>query len=42
METWESKGAVSWTGEKPIASVVVDPDKVVPDDDRSNNAMEVK
>jgi Peptidase family M1 domain len=42
VETWESKGTMSWTGEKPIASVVVDPDKVVPDDDRSNNAMEVK
>jgi hypothetical protein len=42
VETWESKGTMSWTGEKPIASVVVDPDKVLPDDDRSNNSMEVK
>jgi hypothetical protein len=42
VETWESKGTMNWTGEKPIASVVIDPDKVLPDDDRSNNAMEVK
>ena len=42
VETWESKGTMSWTGEKPIASAVIDPDKVLPDDDRSNNSMEVK
>jgi hypothetical protein len=42
VETWESKGTMSWTGEKPVASVVIDPDKVLPDDDRSNNTMEVK
>ena len=42
VETWESKGTMSWTGEKPIASAVIDPDKVLPDDDRSNNTMEVK
>jgi hypothetical protein len=42
VETWESKGTMEWTGEKPIASVVVDPDKVLPDDDRSNNTMEIK
>jgi hypothetical protein len=42
VETWESKGTMSWTGEKPIASAIIDPDKVLPDDDRSNNTMEVK
>jgi hypothetical protein len=42
VETWESKGTMQWTGDKPIASVVVDPDKVLPDDNRSNNSIEVK
>jgi hypothetical protein len=28
-----------WEGSHPIASVLVDPDHVLPDDDRSNNAM---
>ncbi len=39
VETWESKAQLVWTGEKPVASVTVDPDHVLPDDDRSNNAM---
>ena len=39
VETWMSKGTYTWTLENktPIASVVVDPDHVLPDDDRSNN-----
>ena len=42
VETWESKGEVVWTGEKPIASATVDPDHVLPDDDRSDNTFTVK
>jgi aminopeptidase N len=42
VETWESKNSMNWTGEKPIASVVIDPDKVLPDDDRTNNTGAVK
>jgi hypothetical protein len=42
IETWESKSEVVWTGEKPIASATVDPDHVLPDDDRSNNTFSVK
>ena len=39
VETWLSKGSFVWNveGGKPIASVVIDPDHVLPDDDRSNN-----
>nr|WP_246302040.1 M1 family metallopeptidase [Granulicella arctica] len=39
VETWLSKGTYVWTLENktPIASVVVDPDHVLPDDNRSNN-----
>ncbi|MBB6143467.1 hypothetical protein HNQ77_001411 [Silvibacterium bohemicum] len=39
VETWLSKGVYVWNvgGGKPIASAVVDPDHVLPDDDRSNN-----
>jgi aminopeptidase N len=40
VETWLSKGTYVWTseGKEPVASVVVDPDHVLPDDDRSNNS----
>ncbi len=43
VETWMSKGTYVWTLENKsgIASVVVDPDHVLPDDDRSNNEMKV-
>ena len=39
VETWLSKSSTVWNveGGKPIASVVVDPDHVLPDSDRSNN-----
>ena len=42
VESWESKGELTWIGEKPIASVVVDPDHVLPDNDRSNNTIPAK
>ncbi|WP_263350465.1 M1 family metallopeptidase [Acidicapsa acidisoli] len=42
VESWESKGELAWLGEKPVASVIVDPDHVLPDDDRSNNSMSAK
>ena len=44
VETWLSKGTYLWTLEKktPIASVVVDPDHQLPDDDRSNNEKKVQ
>ena len=39
VEAWESKGELAWTGEKPIASATIDPDHVLPDDDRTNNTL---
>ncbi len=42
VETWESKGELVWTGEKPVASATVDPDHVLPDDDRANNTLSAK
>jgi hypothetical protein len=42
VESWESKSELVWAGEKPIASATVDPDHVLPDDDRSNNSFAVK
>ncbi len=40
VETWLNKSEYVWSSDdkKPIASVVIDPDHVLPDDDRSNNA----
>ncbi len=39
VETWLSKTTYVWTAEKgkTIQSVVIDPDHVLPDDDRANN-----
>jgi len=42
VESWESKAELSWLGEKPVASVTVDPDHVLPDDDRTNNTLTAK
>ena len=42
VETWESKAQTEWQGDKPIASVRIDPDHVLPDDDRTNNEMTAK
>jgi len=42
VETWESKGEMIWTGDKAVASATVDPDHVLPDDDRANNSLEMK
>ena len=44
VETWLSKGTLVWsvTGGKTIVSAVVDPDHVLPDDDRSNNEKKVE
>jgi aminopeptidase N len=42
VETWESKSELVWPGEKPVASVKVDPDHVLPDDDRADNSLEAK
>jgi hypothetical protein len=44
VETWISRGTYTWTPESksPISEVVVDPDHVLPDDDRSNNEMKAK
>jgi hypothetical protein len=33
---------VVWPGDKPVASVKVDPDHVLPDDDRADNSLEAK
>jgi hypothetical protein len=39
VEAWLSKGTLVWSApdEKAIESIVIDPDHVLPDDDRSNN-----
>ena len=42
VESWESKGELTWVGDKAISSAVIDPDHVLPDDDRSNNAKTAK
>jgi hypothetical protein len=42
VETWESKGELTWIGDKPVSAATVDPDHVLPDDDRANNTFSVK
>ncbi len=37
VETWISSKSYVWTLEKPVVSATVDPDHVLPDDDRGNN-----
>ncbi|HVC47266.1 MAG TPA: M1 family metallopeptidase [Terracidiphilus sp.] len=41
-ETWESKAELVWTGDKPIASATIDPDHLLPDDDRADNTAAAK
>lgn len=43
VEAWLAKGTATYTfhGDKPVASVRVDPDHVLPDDDRSNNTFKM-
>jgi hypothetical protein len=42
VETWQSKGEFTWMGDKPVANATVDPDHVLPDDDRTNNTFTAK
>ena len=42
VETWLNKGEVTWAGEKPVASAVIDPEHKLPDDDRANNMLSTK
>ena len=42
VETWESKSELVWPGDKPVSSVTVDPDHVLPDDDRADNSLKAK
>ena len=44
VETWLTKGVYVWTldSKSPIAEVVVDPDHVLPDDNRANNVKKVE
>lgn len=41
VEAWLSKGSFVWNveGGKQVVSAMVDPDHVLPDDDRGNNEM---
>ena len=42
-EAWLAKGTATFTfhGNKPAATVTIDPDHVLPDDDRSNNTLKL-
>jgi hypothetical protein len=40
VEAWEKSGSMTWTGEKPVASATIDPEHVLPDDDRGDNTLE--
>jgi hypothetical protein len=42
VETWKSKAESVWQGDKPVASVKVDPDHMLPDDDRADNSLDAK
>ena len=44
VETWLSKATFAWTvpGGKAIEAVVIDPDHVLPDDDRANNVRKIE
>jgi hypothetical protein len=44
VEAWLSKSTAAFVfhGNKPVTKVTVDPDHVLPDDDRSNNMLEIR
>jgi hypothetical protein len=44
VETWITQNTFKWTprSQSPIATVIVDPDHVLPDDNRGNNTMKVE
>ena len=42
VETWQSKTESVWQGDKPVAAVKIDPDHMLPDDDRTDNSLEAK
>ncbi len=42
VESWESKSELVWVGDKPIARVTVDPEHVLPDDERTNDSLTAK
>ena len=42
IEAWESKGELVWSDNKPIASATIDPDHVLPDDNRADNTITAK
>ncbi|XHR95856.1 hypothetical protein ACFJIV_03905 [Mucilaginibacter sp. UC70_90] len=44
VEIWEYSSVYTFTGDKKaaVAKVVIDPEKIYPDVDRSNNGYEVK
>lgn len=44
VEVWESQGTYTWTprNNSGVAEVIVDPDHILPDDDRANNAMKAQ
>lgn len=44
VEVWESQGTYSWTllNQSGVAEVIVDPDHVLPDDDRGNNTLKAQ
>lgn len=42
VEAWESKGELVWSQDKPIASATIDPDHMLPDDNRADNTITAK
>jgi hypothetical protein len=42
VETWQSRAESVWQGDKPVAAVKIDPDHMLPDDDRADNSLEAK
>jgi hypothetical protein len=40
VEAWEKSGTMTWTGEKAVASATIDPEHVLPDDNRADNTLD--